>query len=172
MKKNILTIIILAATIVNLTLSAIVLFAVVPTTRQVNNLVTKVVQMLDLEIQEPIASQEENKVDVADMTHYAVAKELVIPLTKIEGDTKNHYVVIQATVTLNSKAEDYETINELIPVNDSYIQELIHNVASEYTYDTVLTSKLEIKQKVLASLKEYFDTECIIDVIFSNYVAE
>lgn len=172
MKKNILTIIILAATLVNLTLSAVVLFTVVPSVGKMNNLITKVLQMIDLEIQNPIATPDDASIAVADMSHYAITEELIIPLVKVEGETKNHYVVIKATVTLNSKAEDYKTVNELIPLNEAYVKELIQNIAGSYTYDEVGSKKEEIKERVLAALKEYFDTESIIGVSFSKYIVE
>ena len=48
MKKNILAIIILAATIVNITLSAIMLFTVVPKAQRTDALIQKIVSIIDL----------------------------------------------------------------------------------------------------------------------------
>ena len=70
MKKNILAIIILAATIVNITLSAIMLFTVVPKAQRTDELIKKIVAVLNLELENPDASVQE----LADMHQKAVSK--------------------------------------------------------------------------------------------------
>ena len=52
MKKNILTIVIMAATLINLVLSAVMIFSVVPAMNKTSNLVDKVASVVDLEIED------------------------------------------------------------------------------------------------------------------------
>ena len=51
MKKNILTIVIMAATLVNLILSAVLVFSVMPAMNKTSNLVDKIASVIDLEIE-------------------------------------------------------------------------------------------------------------------------
>ena len=51
MKKNILTIVIMAASIINLILSAVLIFSVMPTMNKTSNLIDKVSSVIDLEIE-------------------------------------------------------------------------------------------------------------------------
>ena len=53
MRKNILTIIILAMALINIILSAVLIFAIIPTANKTNQLVTKVAQIVDLELESP-----------------------------------------------------------------------------------------------------------------------
>lgn len=49
MKKNILTIIIMALTVINVILTAVVLFSAVPAMNRTNNLIKKITEVVDLE---------------------------------------------------------------------------------------------------------------------------
>ena len=59
MKKNILTIIIMAATLINVVLSVVLVFAVMPAMNKTSALVDKVSSVIDLEIEDPNAEEEE-----------------------------------------------------------------------------------------------------------------
>ena len=50
MKKNILTVIILATTLVNLTLCGVMLFVYLPNAQKMNTMITKICQAIDLEL--------------------------------------------------------------------------------------------------------------------------
>ena len=62
MKKNILTIIVLAATLVNLTLTALMLFVYLPNAQKMNNMITKICQVIDMELENPIVTEKEPEV--------------------------------------------------------------------------------------------------------------
>ena len=68
MKKNILTIVILAMCFVNIVLSAILIFVMIPTANKSIRLVNKVAQIIDLELESPETSME--SIDVSDIETY------------------------------------------------------------------------------------------------------
>ena len=70
MKKNILTIIVIALCFVNVALTATVIFTVVPAVSKSNALITQVASIIDLELESPLP-----KSDVAITDMEAVALE-------------------------------------------------------------------------------------------------
>ena len=54
MRKNILAVIILAATLINLTLTAVMMFTFIPYTKNANTLVKNILGVLDLELESPL----------------------------------------------------------------------------------------------------------------------
>ena len=51
MKKNMLAVLILILIIVNITLTAVMMFTVVPNAKQTDNLITRLMQIIDLELE-------------------------------------------------------------------------------------------------------------------------
>ena len=95
MKKNILTIVIMAASIINLILSAVLIFSVMPTMNKTSNLIDKVSSVIDLEIESQ--SKEDELTPIQDMDNITVTyeKNVNINLQKDAGDDTNHYAVIR-----------------------------------------------------------------------------
>ena len=90
MKKNILTIVIMAATLINLVLSAVMIFSVVPAMNKTSNLVDKVASVVDLEIED--ANKDAQDYTVEDLKPFEVKYDtsLKINLQKDSGDETLH----------------------------------------------------------------------------------
>ena len=171
MKKNILTIIILAASLINLTLMAVMLFVFMPTVKQTNHLITKVAQIVDLELESVVIKEPE--VNISDFDSYIIEDKLTINLKNNEGETKRHFAQVNCSLALNKKAEDYKKIKELMTANEDRIKEVIREEVSKYTSMTVLDNTDNIKSNIMQRLcKEIFNTECITNITFSNFVTE
>ena len=82
MKKNILAIIILAATIVNISLTAILLFTVVPKAQRTDALIQKIVSILDLELENPDAS-DYAEIPFEERELYSIAERQTFNLSRI-----------------------------------------------------------------------------------------
>lgn len=170
MKKNILAIIILAATLINLTLIAIMLFVFMPTVKQTNNIITKVAQIVDLELES--TSVKADSIDIGDVGSYVISEELTINLAP-DTDGKQHMAKAKASLSLNKKAEDYEKINGLMEQYDGQIQEIIIDEVSKITYDEFNSNKDIVKEQILTRIQtEVFNSECIIGITFSKWVAQ
>lgn len=164
MKKNILAIVILAATLVNITLSVVLLFTIVPKAQRTDELIKKIVSIIDLELENPDASQYA-EVPFADRVPYALSERLTVNLQKPEGDTKRHYAQVSVTLVLNSKAKDYKKIYEKLAEHDEMIKSIVTDEISKYTPDELSTSKETIVKNVLASLRTYFESvDFLVDV--------
>ena len=169
MKKNILTIIILAATLVNLTLSAVMLFVYLPNAQKMNTLITKVCQVIDLELESPLPTDKEEVVSVQDLESHVIATDMTVGLSK-GTNGKLYYAVVSASLVLNTKAEDYATVSALMTTQSARIKEVVQDEIGKLTKDTFQESKEAVKKTILSILQEEFDTTCIYRIDFGNYL--
>ena len=168
MKKNILTIIVLAATLVNLTLTALMLFVYLPNAQKMNNMITKICQVIDMELENPIVTEKEPEVLATDLESYVIGTNMTINLTKA-SDGKQYYAQVTATVMLNKKAKDYATISPLMTSQVESIKEVIVNEIGKLTNENFVASQSAAKEKILAQLRQDYGTECIYRIVFGNY---
>ena len=169
MKKNILTIIVIALCFVNVALTATVIFTVVPAVSKSNALITQVASIIDLELESPLPKSD---VAITDMEAVALENsELTINLKSVEGELKDPYAVIdQVTVYLNKKGDDYKTLSEGIAGYGATITEVVSTTFSEYTKDEVQNNIYLVKQEVLDNLHIKFVSTTITDKIGRAHV--
>ena len=170
MRKNILAVIILAATLINLTLTAVLLFVFMPTVSQTNNLITKVAQMIDLELESQ--SLKEDAIDMLDLEPYELIDELTINLTP-GADAKGHMALVKCSLSLNKKAEDFTKVKGLLEQFDDKIQEVINDEVSKMTFEEFIPNKEIVKDVILNKLQtEVFHSECIVGITFGKWVSQ
>ncbi len=170
MKKNILAILILAATLINLTLTAVCLFVVVPTATKTNNLITKVASILTLEVEGVPMQPSEDHVALSDLERFAIDEEMTIPLSKGAGDAKNHHVKVKVVISLNNKAKDYATVSEQLTANLEVVKGRIQDIISKYTIDNIGENKKNITDKIRDDLREFFDSTTIYEITFNGFI--
>lgn len=170
MKKNILAIIILAATLVNLTLCAVMLFVYMPNAQKMNTLITKICQVIDLELEDPLPVVTPPPVLATDLEPIVVGENMTYRLST-GSDGKVHYIQVTASVVLNTKADDYKTIQPLMESQSARIKEIIRASVEDMTYDNYQENSDLVKQEILKNLQEEFDTECIYRIDFGTYFA-
>ena len=108
MKKNLLSIIILALLIVNIVLTSVMMFSVTGTSKKTAALVNDIASVLELELEASNGSDEEEAVVVAmdDMEVYDISETLTIPCKKGE-DGKDHYYIADVSLSMNTKDSGY-----------------------------------------------------------------
>ena len=149
MKKNLLSILILALLIVNIALSAITMFSVTSTNKKTAAVVTQVASVLNLEL--PAADGEDAEstgVSMADTAIYDIEGEMTILLSKGD-DGASHYAVIKATISMDTTNEGYETYGADIKSRESLIKGEISEVMSGYTADEVQARSAEIQDEII-----------------------
>lgn len=168
MKKNILTIIIMAIVLINTVLTGLLIFTIVPTANKTNKLVDKVASIVDLELQSPNA---DDNLGVEDITPYNFEEKLTVNLKST--DQTEHYMTMKVSLSRNNKSKDFEKYNnELIKENEIQIKEIISNELSKYTKDEVQTNIDKIKEDILTQIQEYFKSDFIVRVAFGNMLLE
>lgn len=165
MKKNILTMVILAVTVINLILTSITLIVVVPPMQKTNNLVTDICSVLDLELEkeDKVTS---NKVDMKNQVFYD-AGEITV-LLKDGGDDTAHYAVLNVSISMDSKNKGYKKYGADIDAKVSLIKNAVMTVVSEYTNETAQGKTEEMEEKILDELHEVFNSDFIYQVIISD----
>lgn len=166
MKKNILTIVILAISLINLIMNAVIIFSVVPTSSKTNQLVSKVASIIDLELEAPDADQVE--IAVSDITNHQIPDKLTINLKNSENDNTPHFAIVNVSLSINKKHEDTVILQPLIAENENVIKEIVQEEFAKYTIDEVNENKNEIKECVLNRIQDHFHSDFIINVSFGS----
>lgn len=165
MKKNILTIIILAALLVNLTLTAMMIFTFIPYTKKADTLITNILQIIDLELESPIAAEEETATEYSleDIETKVILTEEVANL-KVGSDGKAHFAQVTASISINAESEDYKTKNELIDKHTTEIESIFLEEILKYTNENIADNKAVIEEAILTRLQTLFESDFIVKV--------
>ncbi len=168
MKKNLISIIILALMVVNIVLSALTMFSVISTNKKTAALVGKITENIDLQL----ASESENAgaspaPTMATTAVYDISDSMTIPLT-IGDDGTQHYYVVNVGLSMNTQSEGYTTYGETLSSYESPIKDTIIKVIGSYTLDEIQADQEGCKQKLLDELQKMFESDFIYQVSFSN----
>lgn len=171
MKKNIFSVIITALTVVNVVLTAILFFVMMPAFQKTNKLVTQVASILDLELDpEEDDAEEDYKVSDIEYTDVAFEAQQTVNLGAGASDKKDHYALFDGfTVGVNKKSDDYSDFKtETIASYQSTITDIIRSVMQSKTNDTI--SEEIIKKESLEQIREKFGTKCVVELTLKNFM--
>ncbi len=166
MKKNLLTVLILALVLVNVILSAVTMFSVVSTNRKNAAVVGHVATILGLEIDEP--EKEEEKVSMSDLAFWNLSSEMTIPLVSEDG--KNHFIVFEVAFSMNTKTKGYKTYGEDVEAGtyESIVKDVITSTVNKYTVNDCNDNFDMIKAEILKNVQDLFDQDFIHSVAVSG----
>lgn len=166
MKKNLISIVILALLIVNIVLTAIMMFSVMSTNKKTAALVSDVAAAISLDL--GIGTGEEEVKEAVPMENtvpYTIA-DMNIALQPGE-DGKSHYVQLSVTMSMNSKHDDYATYSDL-STREDLIKGQIREVVSQYSMENAKANEQAIKAEILNRIQTLFGSDFIFDVTLSN----
>lgn len=171
MKKNIFSVIITALTVVNVVLTSILFFVMMPTFNKTNKLITQVASILDLELDDEDADPEDDyTVSDIEYTDVAFEAQQTVNLGAGTSDKKDHYALFDGfTVGVNKKSDDYDDFKtETITSYQSTITDIIRSVMQSKTNDTI--SEDVIKKEALEQIREKFGTKCVVELTLKNFM--
>ncbi|MDD6481921.1 MAG: flagellar basal body-associated FliL family protein [Lachnospiraceae bacterium] len=173
MKKNLISVIILALVFANFVLTAILMFTVLPETKKANNLIEKVCSAVDLDLNSGAANGTTN-IPVDQQEIYKVSEGADITTNLAKGaDNKAHYAVVSISLVLNTKSDNYEKYNqEFLKSQDDTIKDDIIKVIGSYSYDDFDTKKDEIRETILGDMQNLFGKDYVVGINFSKMTAE
>lgn len=172
MKRNMLSIIILALLIVNLVLTAIMMFSVTSASKKTAKLVDGIAMALDLELN--TGAEAENAgpetISMTDITVYNISDSMTVPM-KDDAEGKAHFCMVSVSLSLNNKHEDFETYGagDLSP-QEGLIKNEIINVFGEYSVEEAKANQDQIKQAILEKIQKLYGSDFIFGVAFSDIV--
>lgn len=166
MKKNLLSILILALLIVNIALSVITMISVTSTNKATASLVGDIATAINLELTTDEEEPEE-VVSMADTEVHDIPDSLTIPLRAGE-DGKEHYALVTASLAVNIKDKDYKTYGGTIDSKISLIKGEINDVFGKYTKEEAMANQEAIEKEVLERIQSMFDSKFIYKVVLNE----
>ena len=163
MKKNILTIIVMAVSIVNLVLGIVLVFSIVPASNKTAALVDKVASVIDLNIDDPNSEEQDYTID--DLVAYTKTYDSAvnINLKKDAGDASNHYTQLAGfTISFNSKADDYKKVSESIQTNDIYVDDIVKETLGSYTATTL--DLVKVRSEIVKKIQAKYNTKAVVEI--------
>lgn len=163
MKRNMLAIVILAVTLINLTLSAVIIFTVIPKAKRTDALIEKIVAAVELETESGIGKNY-GEVALEDQDEYTFSDKMIN--LKSNSD-KPSLAQVSITITLNKKHDDYKAVQPTIESKENRIVSGVGQVLKDYTATEVSTYAADINKDALEKIQEIFQSDCIIEVTLS-----
>lgn len=169
MKKNLITVIILAICVVNLILNVMLVFVCMPSAKKTNNLITEIASILNLELEKEDGKR---NVELENIATYNVDAQVVN--LKDDGSGNSHYVQVGLTLEMDKSSKDYENLNTVLTDAQGAVFDEARNIVQNYTYEEVSAqdTQEEIKNQILNSLQKKYGTTCIYRVSFSKFTIQ
>ena len=178
MKKNMLSFIILALLVVNLVLTAVMMFSVTSTNKQVAALVTNIATVMNLELTEP-GGEDKVEVSLADTEVYAITGSMTMPLAIESGvnsdgsqSSRQGYLICNISLSMNTKHEDYETYGsaEAMAAKEELIKDAINTIVSKHTAAELQadTGLENLKDELLDAVQDLYQSDFIYKISISE----
>lgn len=169
MKKNLMSVLIMALVFVNVVLSAVTMITLVPSAKKSNELIEQICGAIDLELDSGKVFNANSipldQVDVVSLTPDGPAT-----FTLRKTDSEPHFAVTPVSISLNKEDTDYETKKPLIDDRKDLLMDIVTKTFLKYSYDEVVTTdgQERVRDEMLQEMQELFDSDFIIAVTLSN----
>lgn len=164
MKRNLISIVILALLVVNIVLTAIMMFSVVSTNRKTADLVGDVAAAISLDID----TGEQVNVPLEDTTTYTIADMRILLKKSVDEngvqDENDHYAMLTLVLSMDTKHDDYAKYGEQVTEREDLIKGTISDVVSQYTMEEAKSNPDKLRQDVLKGIQDLYDSTFIFDV--------
>ena len=162
MKRNMLSVLILALLIINIVLTGVMMFSVVNTNKKTAELVNNVASVLNLELGE---ADQQAAVSVADLVIYNIS-QMTIFMKSTDG--ADHYVNFNISFMMNSKDKDYDKYGSTIAEKENLLKSIVNDVVGSYTIDEFKADFDGIEDEILQAIQTRFDSKFIYEVAISE----
>ena len=169
MKKNLMTLIILALVVVNFVMTAIMMFIMIPQTQKANDMIAKVCEAIDLELNSGAATGLSNlPVDRIEIYDVAAGETLTVNL-KGGG-----YAVVGVSISVDNESETYAEKEGVayLSTKESIIKGSIIEIIGNYTKEELNDSKEDVKAEILKALKKTFGADYVVGVDFTKFTMD
>lgn len=179
MKKNLISIIILALLVVNIALTSVMMFSVMNTNQKTTRLVGDIASALELEFSDPSGQEQQAEVSIADTATYKFADPLTIRLKDSGKDgqedgkehSKEHYFITNVSFSMNTKDKAYKKYGETIAEQDDLLKSSVYTVISDYTLEELRADNNEkAAQDILEQIQAMYDSKFIFKVNFIDFM--
>lgn len=170
MKRNLLSIIILALLVVNLVLTSIMMVNVSSASKKTAALVGDITEVLKLELSDGAgAGALRQEVPMEDVEVYKIAEQMTIPL-KVGEDGETHYCLVSVALSMNTKNSGYKSYGADLASKESLITGEVYEVIGGYTLEEAQANKDLMRDDILRRIQTMFDSDFIFQVSFSDII--
>lgn len=163
------TVIILALVFANFVMTAIMMFTVLPQTQKANELITKVCEAIDLELNSGAATGLSN-LPIDQIATYNVSSGETMTINLADGD---HYALVAVSLSINKESDRYlDSTTEILTEQESIIKNTINQIIRQYTKDELLQNAENAQDEICKSLQKTYGTDYIVGVNFSTLTAQ
>ena len=167
MKRNLIAVIILALLIVNIALTAVILFSVTGTNKATADLITRISGAMDMELSSVGGTAFKPAVPIENVETYDIADAMTIRLKRGENGVDN-YIMVAITLSMDTSHKDYKTYGSTVGSRSSLIQSEIISVVGRYTLEEAQADEAGLKQAILESIQNLFGSDFIYKVDFRD----
>lgn len=174
MKKNMLSIIIMALLLVNIILTSVMMFSVTSTNKRVADLVGNIATVMNLELTAP-GQEEVVEVSLENTEVYAITGSMTMPLASEvteEGNSKQGYLICNVSLSMNKKHADYKTYGsaEAMASREELIKDAINTIVSKHTATELQADAglEDLKAEILKAVQDLFQSDFIYKVSISE----
>ncbi|EOT26033.1 hypothetical protein C805_02005 [Eubacterium sp. 14-2] len=170
MKKNLMSVLILALVVANLILTAILMISVVPQSKKANELITKVCSAIDLELE----GGKDNSslyipMEQCDTIKISEGASLTINLKK-DDSGENHHAVISVALVLDTKNEGYKKyVTDGVIAQEDIIKSEVNKIVAGHTIDELRENQAAVQDEILSRLRRLYESDFIVSVAFPTY---
>ena len=171
MKKNLISVLILALLVVNLALTAIMMFSVTSASKKTAALVDDIAKTLNLELKAQTGNAGTPAVPIADIETYSLegGEALTIAL-KPDEDGTAHYCLVSITFSINMKADGYKTYGSDLSAQEELIKGEVISVFGQYTMAEARANETQIREEILTHVQNMYDSDHIFNVSFGSII--
>ncbi len=172
MKKNLLGILILGLTFVNIVISGFTLFTVMTTNQKTAKVVSDVANAISIDLGTGSSEGEvAEAVPIEDIETYSIPDKMTVALKPSAGDDEAHFCMVTVFFSINTKHKDYKKYGATISDKENLFRSIINDVICQYTVEDARVSQDEMKKEILKKVQEkYSGSDFIFDVSFSDIV--
>ncbi len=171
MKKNLLSIIILALLVVNLAMNGFMLLSVMTTNSQTAKLISDIAAALELEASGGagggFSGSASGTVGVANLATFGFTGDNSLTISLKPGaDGKAHYMVAEVLFSMNTASADYATYgtSESIASMNDLIKSKVIDILSSKSMEELQSDIQPAKDEVIEAIQELYGSNFIYDV--------
>lgn len=156
--------------IVNMVLSVAALVICVITMLSVNGLKSEMASMkMGVNGEMPVSAE----IPLTQQTLYNMEKQFIFTYPPKEGEKKPTSVVVNIGFALNNEEKDVDSVLKQFAEKQGLVRDRIQTMIKEKQENPFATveSQQELKTDLLALIRKLFETNSIIDVVFSDVVS-
>ena len=168
MKKNLMTVIILALVFANFVLTSILMFTVLPSTQKANALIEKVCEAIDLDLNSGAATGLSN-LPIDQIVTYNVSGGETMTINLAD----DKYAMVAVSLSINKESERYKSATtEILTEQESIVKNTINQIIRQYTKEELLKDAEKAQDEICKSLQKTYGVDYIVGVNFATLTAQ